>query len=91
MQDDKIKGKNCFVYKTITCPIRANILDVYSNLVKWIVILADLVVIYVKAWYLCRGLLVMRSVLMCACEVMQSEQNFLKAVYAKFCMSYLVI
>ena len=42
--DNKIEGKNCFIYKIITCPIRANILDVYSNLEKWIVVLADPVV-----------------------------------------------
>ena len=41
VQDNEIETKNCFVYKTITCPIRAGILDVYSNLEKWIVVLAD--------------------------------------------------
>ena len=62
VQDNRIEGKNCFVYKTITYPIRAYILDVYSNLEKWIVVLADQEVIYVKAWYLCKGLLAIRRV-----------------------------
>ena len=33
-QDNIIEGNNCFVYKTTTCPIRSDILDVYSNLEK---------------------------------------------------------
>ena len=40
-QDSEIEGKNCFVYKIITCPIRADILDVYSRLEKWFVALAN--------------------------------------------------
>ena len=40
-QDSRIEGNNCFVYKIITCPIMANILDIYSNLEKWIVVLTN--------------------------------------------------
>ena len=40
-QDSGIQGKNYFVYKIITCPIRADILDVYSKLKNWIVVLAN--------------------------------------------------
>ena len=54
-------------------------------------VLADLAVIYVKAWYLCKGLLATRSVLVCDCKVMRSEQTFVKVVYAKFFISYLMI
>ena len=54
-------GNNYFVYKTITCPIRADILDVYSNLKNWIVVLVDLAVICVKEWYLCKGHFAIRS------------------------------
>ena len=42
MKHDKgIEGKNYFGGKTITSPIRDDILDVYSNLEKWIVLLAN--------------------------------------------------
>ena len=52
--DNKIKGKDYFVYKIITFPIRADIVDVYSKLENCIVVLGDLVVICEKAWYLCK-------------------------------------
>ena len=47
--------------KIITCPIRADILDVYSKLEKWIVVLADPVEICVMAWYLCKGHFAMKN------------------------------
>ena len=60
-QDSGIEGKDYFVYKIITCPIRADILDVYSKLEKYITVLADLAAICVKAWYLCKGYFAIRS------------------------------
>ncbi len=45
----KLKERNYFVYKIITCPIRADILDVYSKLEKCIVVLANLTKNCVKA------------------------------------------
>ena len=61
-QGSRIEGKNCVVYKIISYPFRANILDVYFNLENWYVVLADPTSIWVKAWYLCKGLLEIRSV-----------------------------
>ena len=61
-QDRRIKGKNYPIYKIITCPIRANILDVYSKLEKWFFVLANPKEICVKEWYLCKEHFVIRSV-----------------------------
>ena len=54
-QNSGIEGKYYFVYKIISYPIRADILDGYSKLEKWIVVLADTATICVKAWYLYKG------------------------------------
>ena len=61
-QDNRIKGKNCFVYKIITCPIRDDIVNVYSKLEKLFLVLADLEQICEKAWYLCKWYFSIRSV-----------------------------
>ena len=49
----KLRKRNCFVYKRITCPVWDDILDVYSKLEKCIMVLADLAEIFIMAWYLC--------------------------------------
>ena len=64
-QDNGIEGKDYFVYKIITCPIRVDILDVYSKFEKWIMVLADPVEICEKAWYLCKGHFAISK---CKCE-----------------------
>ena len=56
-QNSGIKGRNYFIYKLITWPNRANILDVYSKLENYIVVLANLETICEKAWYLCKDIL----------------------------------
>ena len=59
--DSEMERKIYFVYKIITCPIRANILDIYSKLEKCIMVLANLSIIYGKAsWYLSKGHLEIR-------------------------------
>ena len=75
-QDNKIEGKNYTIYKIITCPIRAEILDVYSKLEKCIMVLADLAEICVKSLYLYKGHLANSSVLSCNCYVKQLDVNF---------------
>ena len=61
-RDSGIEGKDYFVYKIITCPIRANILDVCFKLKIYIMVLTDLVIFFVKAWYLCKGHFAMKYV-----------------------------
>ena len=65
--------------KGLTCPIRADILDVYSKLEKCIVVLDDLETICVKEWYLCKGNLVNPSAL--------SWRNCVEPLYVNFCGS----
>ena len=84
-QDRKLKEWNYFVYKIITCPIRADILDVYSKLEKCIMVLANLVIICVKTWYLCKEHLMNSSVLSWSDCVEQLYVNFCESNICKVC------
>ena len=79
----ELKERNFFVYKIISCPIRVDILDVYSNLEKCIMVLANLASIYVKAWYLCKGNLVNSNVVV----EFKYCNSYVEKLYEIFCES----